>query len=81
MYRFFVGILLVIHWYFIDNFGNRQFLKTQWQHCFYLFFFSSIFERKKDDFEMCLKGVEGSFKGVCRVFEGCCKVFEGYLEK
>ena len=40
-------------------------------------FFRPFFERKKDDFEVCLKVL----KVVLRVFEGCCMVFEGYLEK
>ena len=44
-------------------------------------FFRQFFDRKKDDCEVCLKGVEGCFKGVLRVFEGCCKVFEGCFKK
>ena len=45
-------------------------------------FFRPFFERKKiDDFEGCLKGVDGWFKGVLRVLQGVWSVFEGYLEK
>ena len=47
-----------------------------------IYFFRPFFERKKlDDFEGCLKGVDGWFKGVLRVLQGVWSVFEGCLEK
>ena len=47
-----------------------------------IYFFPSIFWAKKiDDFEGCLKGVDGWFKGVLRVLQGVWSVFEGCLEK
>ena len=45
------------------------------------FFPSTFWAKKRDDFECCLKGVDGCFKGVWRVLQCVWSVFEGYLEK
>ena len=61
-----------------DQLGKPSFVKKR-------FFWKSLYkmvtpprppfieQKKRDDFEGCLKGVLGVFEGCCRVFEVCLK--------